>query len=110
MFRTGRRNTAFLRGTAGLGVTLMLVGLYRPAWGTIDATKGAVAATSAARAAAPPAPAATAMSPPAERVRGGIIPVGVKLDGGAMGVDPWALFDGDGTTVFRTGQQLRVRV
>ena len=108
MFRTGRRGTALLRATAGLGVALMLVGLYRPgfALATVDAAKGAPAAPAATPSVAAP----TAAPAASERVRSAIVPVGVKLDKGAMGADPSVLFDGDGTTVFQAGQPLRVRV
>jgi RHS repeat-associated protein len=115
MFLKGRRKTGLLRGTAGIGVALILAGLYRPAFATVPEAKATDAKGLAHPAGAPTAAAAgpppvTATAPSAERVRGAIVPVAVKLDKGAMGADPWALFDGDATSAFKTGQPVRVRV
>jgi hypothetical protein len=115
MFVEGRRKTELLRWTARVGVAVMLFGLYRPAYATAPAAKARDEKMSASPAGARQASAAgpppmTATAPSTERVRAAIVPVGVKLESGAMGADPWALFDGDGTIAFRTGQPLRVRV
>jgi RHS repeat-associated protein len=113
MFVAGRRKTGLMRATARIGVGLMLSCLYRPAFATVPGGKAAALpatpADASQAAAAGPAP-ATAIAPSADRVRGAIVPVAVKLEKGAMGADPWTLFDGDGTVAFRTAQPLRVRV
>ncbi len=114
MFLEGRRKTAWLRGTAGVGVALMMVGLYRPAFAARSTRRRERAAARRRHRHRHPRRHPHDADRGAGRQRTGarsaIVPVGVKLDKGAMGVDPSVLFDGDGTTVFQTGQPLRVRV
>jgi RHS repeat-associated protein len=100
-----------LRGTAGLGVVLMLVTLYRPVFAIVPGARGPTLPP-ATRASAPVA----AAKPPGDRVRGAIVPTALRIEkipgGGELAgrPDPWALFDGDGAIPFETAESVRVRV
>src|SRR5437868_1169404 len=118
MFRKGRRKTACLRGTAGLGVVLMLAGLVRPAFGMVSGAIGRPPPKAIPETFRPPAPEATpppAARPPAERVRTAIVPTALRVES-AAGADSafgtlhaWALFDGDGATPLETSEAVRIR-